>query len=407
MYATLIYLISTTSAVGLYLLWKLSQLISPTTRWKILFFLRKRLLYSLVLRRRKGTSEITVSSFLGVAVIVAANVTASTIKLRDRTEFAKRCGTLFLINLVPLYLGGRSSIIVDRILRVPCSQYLLLHKWLGRICVIQGIVHGISSATATTFTVVEILLLSLLGAVGCLSFLYVRRYMYEVFLKVHLISALALLGTLYFHKHLLRNRSAIGLGIASGLWLVQQVIRIIRILYRNSGSRTAGSLLLHRFPSLNAPVQCLDATITLKNAWKVEPGQYVYLSLPSISRHRAGFLQSHPYTVAWSDDATVTLLIQRAAGFSNTIFETSKQQSSVIVDGPYGKEPPIQDFDKVLYIASGIGIAAHLLSIRQLLQDHENQSARVRRLTLLWFLETRGKFANAIIPILRYLIEEL
>ena len=66
-------------------------------------------------------------------------------------------------------------------------------------------------------------------------------------------------------------------------------------------------------------------------------------------------------------------------------------QSSAIVDGPYGQMQSLDKFDKVLFVASGVRIAAHLLSAKHLLEAHEDRSARVRRLSLVWFLETSGE----------------
>jgi NAD(P)H-flavin reductase len=136
--------------------------------------------------------------------------------------------------------------------------------------------------------------------------------------------------------------------------------------------------------------QALNATITLKKPWKVRPGQYVYLIVPGIARHRAGFMQSHLYVIAWSENSTVTLLIQRGSGFSDALFASAVRNSTIIVDGPYGNSTPLDEYDSVLFMASGIGIAAHLLPIRHLLEAYENRSARIRRLTLVWFLETLG-----------------
>lgn len=42
-------------------------------------------------------------------------------------------------------------------------------------------------------------------------------------------------------------------------------------------------------------------------------------------------------------------------------------------------------YDKVLFIANGISIATHLLSIWRLLVAHDEQTARIRRLSLIWF----------------------
>ncbi|KAF2197905.1 hypothetical protein GQ43DRAFT_402090 [Delitschia confertaspora ATCC 74209] len=134
--------------------------------------------------------------------------------------------------------------------------------------------------------------------------------------------------------------------------------------------------------------------MTLRRPWDVLPGQYLYLTLPSIPHYGIGYFQSHPFLIAWVDGSDVTVLIQRGKGFSESIF-TAQNRSSVLVDGPYGHSPPLGEFDRVLFMASGIGIAAHLLSVKHLLEAHENQSARIRRLTLVWFLETSDQEAWA------------
>ncbi|GAB1729809.1 hypothetical protein NU195Hw_Modified_187t1 [Hortaea werneckii] len=100
--------------------------------------------------------------------------------------------------------------------------------------------------------------------------------------------------------------------------------------------------------------------------------------------------------IAWTDEilgqksSDFQLLIQCRNGFSDRL-RLCRQPSTVIVDGPYGKETPLKDFDKILFIAAGGGIAAHLLAIRQLLQAHEDRTARCRRLSLLWVLEDQAQ----------------
>lgn len=100
--------------------------------------------------------------------------------------------------------------------------------------------------------------------------------------------------------------------------------------------------------------------------------------------------------MAWSDGGSyqvskeIYLLIEGRRGFSRALRQC-KDVSSVILDGPYGKSPPLDRFDKVLLIAHGVGIAAHLLTIRHLLRAHEEQTARVRRVSLTWVLENKGR----------------
>ena len=60
------------------------------------------------------------------------------------------------------------------------------------------------------------------------------------------------------------------------------------------------------------------------------------------------------------------------------------------VDGLYGGVESLEHFDKVFFVASGIGLAIHLLAIRYLIHAYNEKTLRVRRLSLLWFLETEG-----------------
>lgn len=219
--------------------------------------------------------------------------------------------------------------------------------------------------------------------------------MYEIFLKSHLILALALAGVLWIHIGLTRARAIICLSIGSGLWLLHHAVWLVLLAYRNFGSGPVGRISLEGFPHQSDDTQAIRLSVTLKKPWKILPGQYVYITLPGVARLHGGFLQAHPYSIAWSfkvpDDTStsIVLLIQQCKGFSNTL-TISQSKSSAIVDGPYGGTQTLDGFDKVLFIASGVGITAHLLSIRYLLQAHDDQSARVRRVTLVWFLETAG-----------------
>lgn len=117
----------------------------------------------------------------------------------------------------------------------------------------------------------------------------------------------------------------------------------------------------------------------------------MFLTIPTTPANFVGLIQSHPYVLAWADGSDVTLLIQKHTGFSNDLFFKATSDSLAIVDGPYGQFQELGVYDKVLFIASGIGIAAHLLMIKHLLEAHETQSVRARRITLLWFLETKDQ----------------
>jgi hypothetical protein len=118
------------------------------------------------------------------------------------------------------------------------------------------------------------------------------------------------------------------------------------------------------------------------------PGEYVYLTLLSIARHSSSFFQAHLYLIAWylqdsnKASTTITLLIQRCKGFSNALM-IIPSQSSAIVNGPYSQMQSLDEFNKVLFIINRVGIAAHLLSAKYLLEVYKDYSACVHRLSLI------------------------
>jgi predicted ferric reductase len=234
--------------------------------------------------------------------------------------------------------------------------------------------------------------MSLLVGLGILSSLYFRQRVYEIFLKTHLLLALALMVVLWFHVPQKHRRSMTLLAVSSGVWLLQESIWLGRLGYQHLRTSSSKGVHIIKHSSTGSSAEAIGLTLSLKRPWIIRPGQYIYITLPGLSRHHGGFAQAHPYIIAWTEGSEITLLIQRHTGFSNDLFITPRLPSSFIIDGPYGHPRLLSDYDKALFVASGIGVGAHLLAIRELLKAHEDRSARVRRVTLLWFIECIGKF---------------
>jgi hypothetical protein len=143
-----IYAVALASASLALLFWRALCFIDAPTRRALFSFLRKVFLYRSAYRRRAGSDGVTVVSSVNVLIFIAANITACTFGLTDRAELAKRCGNLSVINLIPLLLGGRTSLLVDRILQIQPYHSSFMHRWMGRICVVQGLVHGVLKAVS-------------------------------------------------------------------------------------------------------------------------------------------------------------------------------------------------------------------------------------------------------------------
>ena len=223
--------------------------------------------------------------------------------------------------------------------------------------------------------------------------------MYELFLTSHSLSSFALLTMLWLHVGVRRSFSLVCLSVATGFLLCQKILWISLLLYRNAGSGPLCQATVTRFGRASGEDEVLQVHVVLKRPWHIQPGQFLYLSLPHYGYFGSGFLESHPYMIAWFTDdqeastRTVTLLIRCSRGFSSRL-RLANSPSYAVVDGPYGDGAlqNLNSYDRVLFMANGIGIANHLLAIRHLLLAHDEQTARIRRLTLIWFLETKGTF---------------
>lgn len=153
-----IYTICLYATFGAIALWQISRLIMHHALRPCLRCLRKYLLYSLIVRRQVGTSDFTVFTAIFILIYITVNVIVTVYRISTKALLAQRLGSLAIINIVPLYLGGRTNFIVDRIFNLRVTQYELLHRWVGRVCVLQGVTHALihitfSSRTLTSVTI--------------------------------------------------------------------------------------------------------------------------------------------------------------------------------------------------------------------------------------------------------------
>lgn len=142
MLVTVVYAVSYASAMGLLLVWKLSQLLTTQAREHIFSTFAKFLVFSVVLPRMNGSTDITVLTGFLIVLFVVANVVGSAIFVQSQSELSTRLARMCITNLVVLFLGGRSNPLVDRIFRLSNAEYHLLHHWIGRIAVVEGMTHA-------------------------------------------------------------------------------------------------------------------------------------------------------------------------------------------------------------------------------------------------------------------------
>lgn len=101
--------------------------------------------YPTVLRRR-GWMSVTRLELLTFVLYLVSNVVPLCLSLRGVEDLQRRAAVLAVINLTPLFLGGRTNPLADAS-GVSLPTYYLYHHWIGRVAIVEGLTHSIFMLT--------------------------------------------------------------------------------------------------------------------------------------------------------------------------------------------------------------------------------------------------------------------
>jgi predicted ferric reductase len=216
-----------------------------------------------------------------------------------------------------------------------------------------------------------------------MSTIITREYFYEVFAKSHLILTYLTIGAIWFHlppsKTLEPPR--LYLVVAACLQAVMSFFHFIRVLYRNFKPLNEACIEPH--------IGAITIRITISRPWKYRAGQYIFLCLPGVSL--TSWFQLHPFMICSWDQNHIFLLIQERRGFTAHLRRNQYEVKKAIIQGPYGNGLDVESYGTVLLFATGIGIAAQLPYIRQLLEGYQNAEVKTRKITLFWEIDAESK----------------
>ena len=144
----------------------------------------------------------------------------------------------------------------------------------------------------------------------------------------------------------------------------------------------------YTFHQLNG---ALRVSLVTPRPWKVHVGQYVYIWIPDISFW--SFLQSHPYMISWWETTRegtsreLFLLMRLKRGFTQHLAErTGDSDLWAYIDGPYGPRDDIH-YGTVLLFATGIGTAALIPFVKQLLEAFHDARVCITKIILVLQLD--------------------
>jgi predicted ferric reductase len=213
-----------------------------------------------------------------------------------------------------------------------------------------------------------------------------RRFSYELFLRVHQLLAVSTLYGTWKHT---RKGTAFSrfyvLGLTAFLMttaFLQTVVVLTRHRFFFHGVPQA------RVRRMNAAV-CIDIFSPCPISF--DAGQFINLCIPGLSV--LSFLQSHPFVVVATRPeqrgVSIQLMVEPLHGWTSRLTRKAmaRQSYAAFFSGPHGKPIPVNEYGTVVMVASGWGIMAQIPHLQHIIRSFNNSSTRTRRIHLIWQLE--------------------
>ncbi|KAK3311399.1 ferric reductase like transmembrane component-domain-containing protein [Chaetomium strumarium] len=414
------------------------------TQWDKMPSLKRRLIYA-PLGRKRHNREIRLSSAANMGTLpsrlhavllfgyLASNLAYMFIldwknqnKYALCAELRGRSGTLSVVSMVPLIIfAGRNNPLI-RLLNVSFDTYNLLHRWMGRISVIEVIIHFIAwmivQVADDGWSGVQRRILNERfigsGTVGVvamfilmvLAFSPIRHAFYETFLTTHII--LALIAFICTWIHCIAAELPGGLPqtpwilAIMSLWLAERTARMLRLAYANWSTRGFTEAIVEPMPG-----EACRVTMHLPRYVKVKPGQHAYIRIGGVNPW-----ENHPFSIAWYEHShgrddilpvtekdsvrehkepvgtSVSFIIGAHTGFTRKLYNKARQSGGRAVsmraafEGPYAGHHSMDSYGHVVLFAGATGITHQISYLRHLIDGYNAGTVATRRATLVWII---------------------
>ncbi|KAL2021011.1 hypothetical protein VTK56DRAFT_7785 [Thermocarpiscus australiensis] len=415
--------------------WKLKQ-------WDWMPGLKKRLIYAPLWKKRHNR-EIRLSSAMNMGTLpsrlhalllfgyLASNLAYMFIldwgtenKYELCAELRGRSGTLSIVSMVPLIIfAGRNNPLIP-LLNVSFDTYNLLHRWMGRVAIIEAIIHFVAWAIVQVaddgwegvkrrvlherFTSSGTIGLFAMTMILFLAFSPVRHAFYETFLNTHIILALVAFVCTWIHC----TSASVEGGLPQTpwilaivvLWLAERTARMLRLAYANWSTRGFTEAIVEPMPG-----EACRVTMHLPRFINVKPGQHAYLRFAGVN-----CWENHPFSIAWYEHTqdvktlpirekdteklhrpvatTVSFIIGAHTGFTRKLYNKARQSQSRAVsmraafEGPYAGHHSMDSYGHVVLFAGATGITHQISYLRHLIHGYNDGTVATRRVTLVWIV---------------------
>lgn len=242
------------------------------------------------------------------------------------------------------------------------------------------------------------------GILVALALPWFRKMAYEIFIRTHqVLTGLYVYGVL---EHLPKDShfSRLCVYVAIGIFGSTTLLQLIIFLYRNGFFTRRGSpraVLSYSQGHKNSAERgdtIIGIRVVLPRSVKVKPGQYINVWMPTVSLW--SWAQTHPFIVtSWSrgKQDTLDLLVKPRQGLSAKLLrhlrriEQGSVSFSAFFTGPHGISECVMAYESALVVASGIGIAAVIPYVKEMIYGYNTCTSQIRRLHLVWQIESMGE----------------
>jgi ferredoxin-NADP reductase len=234
------------------------------------------------------------------------------------------------------------------------------------------------------------------AAIGTTALSPVRRWSYRIFYAVHVILSIALLPVLFFHVHHLR----IYLYETAAVYALNSFVRWLSVSNRSGTIRSIPNTSL-----VEISIQVCDVK-GQRLFTNYRPGQHAYVSLARNPLSRQ--FNSNPLTAVSipSTDKHLKFVARALDGNTRKLAMLAEKTSygvdvGLSIEGPHGLsnlEDKLLQFDRVLFVAGGVGATFILPLYRQLLADLSpgKGSYRRQKVTFVWIARSESEVTWAV-----------
>ncbi|KAH9883637.1 putative FAD binding protein [Xylariomycetidae sp. FL2044] len=340
-------------------------------------------------------------------------------------EIRGRSGTLSVVSMVPLIImAGRNNPLIG-LLRVSFDTYNLLHRWMGRMAVLEALIHTIAwmyvQVSADGWHSVNEKILheafvasGFSGTIAMLLLFFlslspVRHAFYETFLNMHIILGFIVFAMTWVHcasAHIPGGLPQLPWMMAIfTLWFLERLSRMFRLAYNNWSSRGFTEALVEPMPG-----DCTRVTMHLPRYVDVKPGTHAYIRFMGISPW-----ENHPFSIAWiahqpeadrtaineksytgadlkKGTTSVSFVIGAHTGFTRKLYNKALQSGltsiriKAAMEGPYAGHHSLDSYGHAVLFAGSTGITHQLSYLKPLIEGYNEGTIATRRVTLVWIM---------------------